>query len=320
MPKLSIIVPIYKVEAYLPKCIDSVLAQSFRDWELILVDDGSPDACPAICDRYAAGDSRIRVIHQPNAGVSAARNRGLDAASAELITFIDPDDHVHRDCYKLMLDAMERTGAGMAICGFLYEYPDGSTEPRVADGAEIVLSHHDLVRAQFDIPWSIRPGTCNKIFQKTVIGDLRFDETLRASEDTLFLCQYLEKYAGPAIHIHKPLYINLQRPGSAMHGGLSFNDMMSSFDVHREIAGIVGRQYKDLYGIAFYYYLDCVLWKTRSSIDMVREASPENQKETLSFQKSVRKRIRQEWNEIIMDSSMGYKQKIFFILYGLALR
>lgn len=320
MPKLSIIVPIYKVEAYLPKCIDSVLAQSFRDWELILVDDGSPDGCPAICDRYAADDSRIRVIHQPNAGVSAARNRGLDAASAELITFIDPDDHVHRDCYKLMLDAMERTGTGMAICGFLYEYPDGSTEPRVADGAELVLSHHDLVRAQFDIPWSIRPGTCNKIFQKTVIGDLRFDTTLKCCEDTYFLSQYLLRFDGTAVHLHLPLYINLQREGSAMRGGLSLNMLEDSLRIHRIIAEETAMRYEDLTDYAFAYYLDSCAWKHNAFFKPQKLDRQEEQRLKTQASRRIRRRVMKEWPRILSSSSLSWKLKVYYFMFALGLR
>ena len=92
MPELSIIVPVYKVEPYLPKCIDSILAQTFSDFELILIDDGSPDRCGEICDEYAARDDRVVVIHRENRGVSAARNAGLDAARGEYIGFVDSDD------------------------------------------------------------------------------------------------------------------------------------------------------------------------------------------------------------------------------------
>ncbi|MCM1224688.1 MAG: glycosyltransferase, partial [Lachnospiraceae bacterium] len=90
--KVSIIIPIYNVETYLERCVNSIRNQTLRELEIILIDDGSPDACPQMCDRYAAEDERIKVIHQPNAGVSVARNRGMDAATADWIMFVDPDD------------------------------------------------------------------------------------------------------------------------------------------------------------------------------------------------------------------------------------
>ena len=95
MPEISVIVPVYKAEAYLHACIDSILSQTFSGFELILVDDGSPDNCGAICDDYAARDSRVRVIHQENQGQAAARNRALAAAKGEWVCFVDSDDAVH---------------------------------------------------------------------------------------------------------------------------------------------------------------------------------------------------------------------------------
>ena len=105
-PLVSVIVPVYRVENYLRTCIDSILAQTYSDLEVILVDDGSPDGCPAICDEYAKQDARVRVIHQKNAGLSAARNAGLDLCQGEYITFIDSDDFVHPRFVELLLKCL----------------------------------------------------------------------------------------------------------------------------------------------------------------------------------------------------------------------
>lgn len=111
MPKISFIVPVYGVEKYIHQCVDSILGQTYTDFELILVDDGSPDNCPVICDEYAQKDSRVRVIHKKNAGVSEARNTGIDVAQGEWAYFVDSDDWIELDaCEKLMRDA-EQTGA-----------------------------------------------------------------------------------------------------------------------------------------------------------------------------------------------------------------
>ena len=132
MPVISVIVPIYKVEPYLRKCIDSVLAQTFTDFELILVDDGSPDNCGAICDEYAAKDDRIRVIHQENRGLSAARNAGIDWAFAhsdsQWLTFIDSDDIVAPDFLAKMISATEQAHADLCVCDFLSVFPAGKEE------------------------------------------------------------------------------------------------------------------------------------------------------------------------------------------------
>lgn len=109
-PQASIIVPIYNMERYLCQCLDSIAAQSFRDWECWLVDDGSTDASPAICDSYAAQDSRFRVIHQVNSGVSAARQCALDKATGRWLSFIDPDDHIDAQWLENMIVASENRG------------------------------------------------------------------------------------------------------------------------------------------------------------------------------------------------------------------
>ena len=106
-PKLSVIVPIYNVEAYLRRCVDSILAQTFTDYELILVDDGSPDNCGEICEEYAGTDDRIRVIHKENGGLSDARNAGLDVATGAYVGFVDSDDYIHPNMYQRLIDLME---------------------------------------------------------------------------------------------------------------------------------------------------------------------------------------------------------------------
>lgn len=120
MPIISVIVPVYNVEKYLPRCIDSILAQTFTDFELILVDDGSPDNCGAICDEYAAKDKRVRVIHKSNGGVSSARNAGLDAASGEYVTFVDSDDYIAEDRLKQMHSSIFESKADIAVAGFRF--------------------------------------------------------------------------------------------------------------------------------------------------------------------------------------------------------
>ena len=130
--KISIIIPVYKVEDYLETCIDSILAQTYKNLENILVDDGSPDSCGSICDRYARVDARIRVIHKENAGVARARNDGLDIATGDYISFIDSDDWIAPDTYECLHRELKKQGADCAVggCVTVYdregklEYPD----------------------------------------------------------------------------------------------------------------------------------------------------------------------------------------------------
>lgn len=127
MAQIGVIVPVYKVEKYIKRCVDSILAQTFTDFEVILVDDGSPDNCGAICDEYAKKDSRVAVIHQENGGLSAARNAGVDwvfaNSNSQWLTFIDSDDWVHPKYLEVMFNAVQKTGTSFSICKF--ERTDG---------------------------------------------------------------------------------------------------------------------------------------------------------------------------------------------------
>lgn len=127
MDKISVIVPVYKVEPYLRKCLDSIVCQTYQNLEIILVDDGSPDNCGAICDEYAAKDGRIIVIHKGNGGVSSARNAGLERATGDWIGWVDPDDWIEPDMYEYLLENARKYGADIAVCG-LYKVYDGHTE------------------------------------------------------------------------------------------------------------------------------------------------------------------------------------------------
>lgn len=117
---VSIIVPVYRVEEYLRRCVDSILAQTYENLEIILVDDGSPDGCPEICDAYAGEDHRVKVIHQKNAGLSGARNAGIDEAKGEYLAFVDSDDYVAPDFIQAMYEALQKTGCAIGQCRFSY--------------------------------------------------------------------------------------------------------------------------------------------------------------------------------------------------------
>ena len=140
---ISVIIPIYNVEAYLDECIASVIAQTYSNLEIILVDDGSPDNCPQMCDEWAAKDSRIRVIHKENGGLSDARNAGIDIATGEYIAFVDSDDWIEPEMYEIMLAALKNENADICACNILSCFPErrnawGCEEYTVGGSAEIL--------------------------------------------------------------------------------------------------------------------------------------------------------------------------------------
>lgn len=141
---ISVVVPVYKVEKHLDRCVESIVAQTHTHLEIILVDDGSPDSCGRMCDEWAARDDRIRVIHKPNGGLSDARNAGVAAATGQWIGFVDSDDYIAPDMYERLLELAQTPGADMSICGVADVYSDHTDEPPVIETrvmtAEEVLS------------------------------------------------------------------------------------------------------------------------------------------------------------------------------------
>ena len=186
-PKVSVIVPVYNVEPYLPRCIDSILAQTYTDFELILVDDGSPDNSGAICDEYAAKDPRIRVIHKENGGVSSARNAGLDVATGEYVAFVDSDDYVS----MLYLEKLIRNKCDLSICSCYKISENGHSEIFLSVENETYLVTSEKIADWFDKRYLIY--VWGKAFRRAIIesANLRFDCRISLGEDTVFAVNYI---------------------------------------------------------------------------------------------------------------------------------
>ncbi len=179
-PQISVIVPVYKVEDYLRPCVDSILAQTWTDFELILVDDGSPDNCGAICEEYAAQDSRVRVIHRENGGLSAARNSGLEIAQGEAFAFIDSDDLIPENYLTRLWEAMQSAGADLSSCGMLRFHEDAEL-PRLDSGAEAqqevtVISGREACLERFRKNQYLPLSACGKLFRSKLRSCLVFPE------------------------------------------------------------------------------------------------------------------------------------------------
>lgn len=201
-PVVSVIVPVYQAERFLARCVDSILAQTLADIEVILVDDGSTDASVAICDRYASADSRVKVVHQPNRGVASARNAGLEAARGEYIIHCDADDWVEPQMYQILYERASATGADLVSCDFIREYGDRSeVDPQLPS----TITPYGMILGILDV--DIYGSVWNKLVRRDVIlkADLRFDTRLSVYEDQCFLCLLL-KHLAKIEHISQPLY------------------------------------------------------------------------------------------------------------------
>ncbi len=205
VPRVSIIVPVYNVEEYLPRCLNSILAQTILEWECICVNDGSPDSCGAILDEYAAKDSRFVVIHQQNGGTASARNAGLKAARGEYIGFVDPDDWIEADAYKTAVEAAESSSADIVQWNFVKDFSHKSYTP--APAPEGYYSADDPKYFSRDV-W-------NKLFRRSLITEsgATFPVGIRMGQDTAFLymiCVFAKK----CFYIETPLYHNCYRESS----------------------------------------------------------------------------------------------------------
>jgi len=169
--KVSVIVCIYKVEKYIKQCLDSIVNQTYSNLEIILIDDGSPDKCPHICDQYAKEDSRIKVVHQKNGGLSDAKNTGLAVASGDLIIFVDGDDFVSLDMFRLMVEKLEESQSDMVICDHYKVFPDYKISIRHKFN-EGVLSRHEAI--SLVLADEIPSHSWNKLCKAELYKNVRF--------------------------------------------------------------------------------------------------------------------------------------------------
>ena len=208
MTLISVIVPVYKVEPYIRRCIDSILSQTFTDFELVLVDDGSPDKCPAICDEYALKDNRIHVIHQENGGLSAARNAGLDYAfdfsKSEWISFVDSDDWVHPTFLEYLYRSVKESGTKIGACSIC------ELSGEVSQKNETYKNNIMAWDAFYLKDWTQGVVACNKLYEKKLFIGLRYPIG-KIHEDEYLTYKLLAK-AGNVSYINAELYMYFQNP------------------------------------------------------------------------------------------------------------
>lgn len=223
---ISVIVTAYNIEKYLPRCMDSLLKQTYENLEIILVDDGSTDKTPEICDAYDAKSNKIKVIHKENGGPSAARNAGLSIASGAFIGYVDGDDYIEPDMYKDMFAACMESGAEIAICTYR-EVGEGSREQKPT-GNVIELDRQKALEWYISghPQYHIYHSVWSKLFKRELLSDISFEEG-RKSEDIMYTTKTLLK-AEKCVFLDTPYYnYVLDREDSVMHtkiGERRFND------------------------------------------------------------------------------------------------
>ena len=226
--KISVIVPVFRVEKYLSKCVDSILGQTYKNLEIILVDDGSDDGCPSLCDSYAKKDNRVRVIHRENGGLSAARNSGIAAATGDYIALIDSDDYIGCNMFKHLMEQIISYDADIALCDYQYVNENGNSidtnafydncDVLALDGREAQFLMYESYRKRvtFTVAW-------NKIYKKKLFDGITYPEG-RIHEDESRTHELLYK-AKKIVYIAAPYYYYLQRNDSIVGANLSIKKL-----------------------------------------------------------------------------------------------
>ena len=284
---ISVIVPVYNKESYLQKCIDSLINQTYKNLEILLIDDGSSDGSAAICDEYAKKDSRIKSIHRENKGPGAVRNYGISICNGEYISFVDSDDWIELDMYESMYNAIKENGAELAVCGrnMVYEDDGKSTSCFTFDSVQCFDSKEAVKR--FLTYGGVDGSPCDKLISKSLLdrcSDVEFPsgyicEDIPVVFDLVF-------NAKKTVHIGKPCYNYLQRRGS--YSRAAFNEKALGLKIYpQQVRNKVCEAYIDLKPEADWYYAINLMTLITKFEDTKDERYGEFRKELLQYGKAI---------------------------------
>lgn len=254
MCKLSLIVPIYNVEKYLEKCINSILNQTFSDFELILVNDGSPDNCKSICEKYEKIDKRIKVVNKENGGLSSARNAGLDIAKGEYIGFIDSDDWIHVDMYKKLIEIAEKNSADIVQCDYIDAYDDDTTITNKDTYNWKVIDKFEAIKmlVEFGREHVVGVVSWNKVYRRSLFDSIRFPVG-RLNEDEFTTYKLLYK-SNKIVFGDEKLYFYRQTPNSIMNKKFNEKRLDILDAIKEQVIFFKTNNYEELYELSLLRY------------------------------------------------------------------
>ena len=297
---ISVIIPVYKVEEYLDECLASVTGQTWSDLEIILVDDGSPDRCPEMCDAWAEKDHRIRVVHKENGGLSDARNAGLDVCTGAYIAFVDSDDWIRPDMYAAMMRALKAENADLCACNITTCYPDrrvswGCREYTVGDSETIL----DLLYSDSLFPvcaW-------NKLYKREMWDGFRFPVG-KICEDA-YTTYLLVHKAERIVQIPEPMYCYRIRSGSIMTAAFS-KKRMDEEEAWRLNYEFVKDHYPRLARKAFDFYLESVNV-------LIHDIPKDKRKEFMAEYTCLRRILKRNIGYVLFFSQMDLKHRAYYL-------
>lgn len=251
MQKISIIVPVYKVEKYLDRCVESIVNQTYKDLEIILVDDGSPDDCPKMCDEWAEKDERIKVVHKVNGGLTSARNAGLDVATGEYIQFVDSDDYLEKKASEILITNLQKNNADLSVGNFTYV---GFNLKQPIMDSFITTKQSEVIQklytqGLFNFVW-------NKMYKKSLILN-KESIVQKYGEDFLFNCEYL-KNCNKIAYINERIYNYVANQNSIVHS-FSVDCFPNHCKVVDYITNHLQTRYSDIYDFCNYLKSEFIL-------------------------------------------------------------
>ena len=312
---LSVIIPVYNVEEYLVKCVDSILNQTYRALEVILVNDGSRDASGRICDELAAKDSRIKVIHQENGGLSKARNAGIEAAVGEYITFVDSDDWLEADGYEHLMGLMEKYRVKL-VCGGNFDVDGGTGEKTLGltPAKEEVITSEEMVTRMF-LWQGCDSSACDKIYHRSLLETFRYPEG-RVCEDVAVTYKIVLSTDRAAMS-DRPFYNYYHRPGSiTISTAAEITDKTFHFSQHtEEIYAYIREHHPAIEPQARYLRV-----RSLSHILLLLEQESPEVREKFAVQyRHARKELKKHTVFILKTPYLGKKAKITNLLLNLGL-
>lgn len=251
--KLSIVVPVYRVEQFLDKCVESILAQTFTDFELILVDDGSPDNCGEMCDKWASKDKRIKVVHKDNGGLSDARNAGLDIAQGDYIGLVDSDDYIKSDMFEVLVGNLEKYSADISMCGYVDVYADGirkdNADRRVYEWNQEEAIHQILLGKLLSVHAVV------KLYKRCLFEKVRYPKG-KISEDAFVIMDIL-KQIQKAVFTPYAAYYYVHRGNSINTSKFSEIDL-TRIEAHEKNYQFIKENFPLMERLAYSRYLGAV--------------------------------------------------------------
>lgn len=302
---VSIIVPVYNVESYLKECIDSIVNQTYKNIEIILVNDGSTDSSKDICIKYKNKDKRIIFIDKINKGVSQTRNVGLDIARGRYICFIDSDDYIEPYMIEKMLKNIKQSSCDMAICGYTIFFEDGTEKKSDNEKIESIFTSREILKLIFTTN-KVNGFLWNKMFDRKIIENKRMDESLDICEDLYFVCEILKEnlsihYSSQSLYkyrnINSSATMNIKKifmKNGELKYNLVYKNIINNFSYDKEITNLI--KLRNIKTVMESYYLVLKKKHKDENVDI----------KTLSILKENRK--------MYLSSNVGYKFKIIFIM------